>query len=102
MSPERNRMIDQAEQWLRRRGLRVLRVRYHKGDLARIEVPLDDLARFIDIELRSELILAFRALGFKFVTLDLEGFRSGSLNSVIPVEDLLRGVGRDKLQAASH
>ena len=88
---ERVRMIDQAEQWLRRRGLRVLRVRYHKGDLARIEVPLDDLPRFVELELRGELTPAFRALGFKFVTLDLEGFRSGSLNSVIPVENLAPG-----------
>jgi pyridinium-3,5-biscarboxylic acid mononucleotide sulfurtransferase len=102
VTPERNRMIDQAEQWLRHRGLRVLRVRYHKGDLARIEVSLDDLSRFVELEFRGELIPAFRALGFKFVTLDLEGFRSGSLNSVIPVENLLRGVGRDKLQPASH
>ena len=92
-------MIDQAEQWLRQRGLRMLRVRYHKGDLARIEVPLDDLPRFVELELRGELIPAFRALGFKFVTLDLEGFRSGSLNSVIPVENLLRGVGRDTVPA---
>ena len=46
---------------------------------------------FVDLELRGELLPAFRALGFKFVTLDLEGFRSGSLNSVIPAEDLLRG-----------
>ena len=101
VTPERVRMIDQAEQWLRQRGLRVLRVRYHKGDLARIEVPLDDLPRLVELELRGELITAFRALGFKFVTLDLEGFRSGSMNSVIPVESLLRGVvGRDKLQVA--
>ena len=92
-------MIDQAEQWLRQRGLRVLRVRYHKGDLARIEVSPDDLPRLVELELRGELITAFRALGFKFVTLDLEGFRSGSMNSVIPVENLLRGViGRDKVQ----
>jgi uncharacterized protein len=90
VTPERVRMIDQAEQWLRRRGLRVLRVRYHKGDLARIEVPLDDLPRFVELEVRGELIAAFRALGFKFVTLDLEGFRSGSFNNVIPVENLLR------------
>ena len=95
-TPERVRMIDQAEQWLRQRGLRVLRVRYHKGDLARIEVPLDDLPRFIELQLRGELIAAFRALGFKFVTLDLEGFRSGSMNSVIPIESLLRGVSRDQ------
>ena len=96
VTPERVRMIDQAEQWLRQRGLRVLRVRYHKGDLARIEVPLDDLPRLADLNLRGELIAAFRALGFKFVTLDLEGFRSGSLNNVIPVESLLRGVGRSR------
>ena len=50
-TPERNRMIDQAEQWLRGRGFRILRVRYHKGDLARVEVPLDDLARFVELEL---------------------------------------------------
>jgi uncharacterized protein len=94
-------MIDQAEQWLRQRGLRVLRVRYHKGDLARIEVSPDELMRLVELELRGELITAFRALGFKFVTLDLEGFRSGSMNSVIPVESLLRGVvGRDKMQVA--
>jgi pyridinium-3,5-biscarboxylic acid mononucleotide sulfurtransferase len=99
-TPERVRMIDQAEQWLRQRGLRVLRVRYHKGDLARIEVPVDDLPRFIELQLRGELIAAFRALGFKFVTLDLEGFRSGSMNSVIPIESLLRGVSRNQLQVS--
>jgi pyridinium-3,5-biscarboxylic acid mononucleotide sulfurtransferase len=100
-TPERVRMIDQAEQWLRQRGLRVLRVRYHKGDLARIEVSPNELTRLVELELRGELITAFRALGFKFVTLDLEGFRSGSMNSVIPVENLLRGVvGRDKIQMA--
>jgi uncharacterized protein len=100
-TPERVRMIDQAEQWLRQRGLRVLRVRYHKGDLARIEVSPDELTRLVELEVRGELIAAFRALGFKFVTLDLEGFRSGSMNSVIPVESLLRGVvGRDKMQVA--
>ena len=92
-------MIDQAEQYLRRSGFHVLRVRYHKGDMARIEVPLDDLPRLVELKLRGELLQTFRALGFKFVTLDLEGFRSGSLNSVIPAEDLLRGVGRNKHQA---
>ena len=100
-TPERVQMIDQAEQWLRQHGLRILRVRYHKGDLARIEVSPNDLPRLVELELRGELITAFRALGFKFVTLDLEGFRSGSMNSVIPVENLLRGVvGRDTVQVA--
>ncbi|MDR3638775.1 MAG: ATP-dependent sacrificial sulfur transferase LarE [Isosphaeraceae bacterium] len=90
VTPERVRMIDQAEQWLRQRGLRLLRVRYHKGDVARIEVPLEDLPRLAEPELRSALVPAFRALGFKYVTLDLEGFRSGSLNALIPLELIQR------------
>ncbi len=96
-TPERNRMIDEAELWLRRRGFHILRVRYHKGDLARIEVPLVDLPRFVELELRGELLPKFHSLGFKYVTVDLEGFRSGSLNSVIPAEDLIRGVRRATL-----
>jgi pyridinium-3,5-biscarboxylic acid mononucleotide sulfurtransferase len=90
VTPERVRMIDQAEQWLRQRGLRLLRVRYHKGDLARIEVPLEQLPRLADPEIRDALVPAFRGLGFKYVTLDLEGFRSGSLNAVIPLDSLVR------------
>ncbi len=87
-TPERTRMIDQAEQWLRRQGLRVLRVRYHEGDLARVEVPLDDLPRLVDLQTRGDLVAAFRAAGFKFVTLDLEGFRSGSFNGSLPLVSL--------------
>ena len=83
-------MIDQAEQWLRQRGLRLLRVRYHKGDMARIEVPLDELPRLTQPEVRDALVQTFRSLGFKFITLDLEGFRSGSLNGLIPLEILQR------------
>jgi uncharacterized protein len=89
VTPDRVKMIDAAEAWLRNRGLRLLRVRYHKGDLARIEVPIESLTALAAPEIRDELVPAFRALGFKFVTLDLEGFRSGSLNSLIPL-DLLR------------
>ena len=92
VTPERVQMIDQAEHWLRRRGLRLLRVRYHKGDLARIEVPIEELPRLASPEVRDELVPAFRALGFQYVTLDLEGFRSGSLNAVIPLESLQRPV----------
>ena len=90
VTPERVRMIDLAEQWLRARGLRTLRVRYHKGDMARVEVPLADLPGLIEPEVRSALTKHFRDLGFKYVTLDLEGFRSGSMNAVIPLESLQR------------
>jgi uncharacterized protein len=101
VTPERTRMIDQAEQWLRQRGISILRVRYHKGDLARIEVSLNDLPRFVEFEFRSALESTFHTLGFKFVTLDLEGFRSGSLNSVIPADDLLRSLSRSTHPANS-
>ena len=88
VTPERVRMIDQAEQWLRARGLRTLRVRYHKGDMARVEVPLEAIPGLVAADARGELVRTFRALGFKYVTLDLEGFRSGSLNALIPLESL--------------
>jgi uncharacterized protein len=88
VSPERVRMVDEAEGWLRARGLRLLRVRYHKGDLARVEVPVEELPRLATADVRNELVPAFKALGFKYVTLDLEGFRSGSLNALIPLDTL--------------
>jgi uncharacterized protein len=85
VTPQRLTMIDRAEQFLRSRGLVNLRVRYHGGDLARIEVPLAELPRLCDAELRHELTAELRRLGFKFVTLDLEGFRSGSLNQLVQI-----------------
>ena len=63
--------------------------------MARVEVPLDDLPRLVEPAIRAAMIRAFRGLGFKYVTLDLEGFRSGSLNAVIPLESLQRP-GRDE------
>lgn len=88
VTPERVAMIDRAEQFLRERGVREVRVRYHAGDLARIEVPRGELARLLDEPLRLALVGHLRSLGFKFVTLDLEGFRSGSLNQLIGVDEL--------------
>jgi pyridinium-3,5-biscarboxylic acid mononucleotide sulfurtransferase len=85
VTPDRLAMIDRAEQFLRSRGLVNLRVRYHRGDLARIEVPLADLPRLCDSEMRRELAAELRRLGFKFITLDLEGFRSGSLNQLVQI-----------------
>jgi uncharacterized protein len=90
VTPERVRQIDQAERWLRGRGLPIVRVRYHNGDVARVEVPADELPRLASPEFRQDMVRAFRDLGFKFVTLDLEGFRSGSLNALLPVDSLVQ------------
>jgi uncharacterized protein len=86
VTPDRLAMIDRAEQFLRLRGLATLRVRYHRGDLARIEVPEGELPRLVDSALRQELVEELRRLGFKFIALDLEGFRSGSLNQLVQIE----------------
>lgn len=88
VTPERVAMIDKAEKWLRSQGLRLLRVRYHKNDMARVEVPIDELPKLAAEPVRSELVRVFREAGFKYVTLDLEGFRSGSLNAMIASDRL--------------
>lgn len=88
VTPERVRMIDEAERFLRSLGLAELRVRYHRGDQARIEVPLAALAQLCEASTREPLVAQLKSLGFKYITLDLEGFRSGSLNQVVPIESL--------------
>jgi len=88
VTPERLAMIDAAERFLRERGFQPLRVRYHRGDVARIEVAASELARFVEESFRGELVARFKSLGFKFIALDLEGFRSGSLNAMLPAESL--------------
>jgi len=90
LAPERLARIDRAEQYLRGLGLRTVRVRYHKGDLARLEVPLDALPRLCQVPQRDDLVGHLLSLGFKYVTLDLQGFRSGSLNETLPLEVLER------------
>jgi len=91
VTPERLAMIDRGEQLLRDLGLRTVRVRYHKGDLARLEVPADELGRLVEQSARRTLVEGLKGLGFRFVTIDLEGFRSGSLNVLVPLEVLQAG-----------
>ena len=71
---------------MRGAGLREVRVRYHKGDLARLEVAIDDLPKLTAPDFRAQLVTKFRELGFQYVSLDLEGFRSGSQNLVLPLQ----------------
>lgn len=75
-------MVEQAEALLRSLGFAELRVRHH-GDTARIELPLADLARLGEPGLRERVVEGLKALGYRYITLDLEGFRSGSLNRVL-------------------
>jgi len=84
---ERTGRVEAAEVYLRKLGLRELRVRLHEGELARIEVPAAELERLAEPGLREALVGYFKELGFRFVTLDLEGFRSGSLNSMVSLDN---------------
>ena len=86
VTPERLQMVDQAEQWLKENGFVNLRVRYHGGDIARIEVPADEVANVASDELRVPLVTYLKEIGFKFVSLDLSGFESGSLNQLVNIE----------------
>lgn len=88
ITPERLARIDAAEQLLRSLGLEAIRVRYHHDDLARLEVPLSELATFCEPPIREALVSELRELGFRYVTLDLEGFRSGSFHQLVSLEEL--------------
>lgn len=89
VTPERVRRVDLAEQFLKQLlNLRELRVRHEAHDLARIEVPNEALIRVLDPSIKVEIITRLHSLGFKYVTIDLEGFRSGSLNAVLKLVDL--------------
>lgn len=85
VTPERLAMIDAAEQYLRTLELPTVRVRYHRGDVARLEVPTEAIGSLASPEIRGPLVERLKQLGFKYVTLDLEGFRSGSLNALVNI-----------------
>jgi pyridinium-3,5-biscarboxylic acid mononucleotide sulfurtransferase len=86
VTTERTGRVEAAEAYLRTLGYRECRVRLHEGELARIEVHADELARLADPAVREELVRRLLELGFKFVTLDLQGFRSGSLNTLVNLQ----------------
>ena len=90
VTPEALTVIERGEDALRAMGFRQFRVRHH-GETVRIEIAPEELPRALTIEMAREFTTVFKALGFKFVTLDLEGFRSGSMNQLLTTEELLRG-----------
>ena len=82
-------VVEKGEDALRALGFRQVRVRHH-GEIVRIEIAREELERALDPKMAAEFTRIFKALGYKFVTLDLEGFRSGSMNALLPTADLLR------------
>ena len=82
-------VVEHGEDAIRALGFRQFRVRHH-GDLVRIEIARDELDRALNPAVADQFTAIFKALGFKFITLDLEGFRSGSMNSLLPADQLRR------------
>src|SRR4051812_19940757 len=83
------RIVERGEDAIRALGFRQFRVRHH-GAIVRIEIGRDELERALNPAMAIQFTSIFKGLGFEFVTLDLEGFRSGSMNSLLPVEQLRR------------
>ncbi len=83
--------VERGEDALRAMGFRQFRLRHH-GDVARIEIAPEELGRALTLEMFARMSAEIKACGFKFVALDLEGFRSGSMNVVLTVESLRQGV----------
>ncbi len=86
--------IETAEDALRDMGFQQFRVRHH-GKIARIEIAREELPRAMSLEMAEELVRIFKSIGFTYVTLDLEGFRSGSMNAILPVASLADAGGKE-------
>jgi uncharacterized protein len=87
--PVTREALAQGEEVLRKLGFRELRVRHH-GELARVEIARTELPRALTMEMLDAITEGLKAAGFEYVTLDCKGFRSGSLNALLPVEVLAR------------
>ena len=85
ITKEKLAMVERAEAYLFRNGFRQARVRHH-GDVARIEVARDEMKKFFDTGLMADIDRELKKTGFKYVSLDLSGYRTGSMNEVMTVE----------------
>jgi uncharacterized protein len=81
---EKLRMIEQAEDILHSLGFRRCRVRHH-GEIARLELDAEDMPRALDAGVRDALVRDLKGIGYRYVSLDLQGYRTGSLNEVLPL-----------------
>ena len=84
-------VVERGEDAIRALGFRQFRVRHH-GEMVRIEIAREEMDRALNPAMAAQFTAIFKQLGFQFVTLDLEGFRSGSMNALLPVEQLRRTV----------
>jgi pyridinium-3,5-biscarboxylic acid mononucleotide sulfurtransferase len=84
VTPERLRQVELGEEALRGLGFRQVRVRHH-GDLARVEIEPGELSRALDPQMARRISAVIRPLGFRWVSLDLDGYRTGSLNEVLAI-----------------
>src|SRR5205807_4402830 len=89
VTPEALTAVEQGEEALHKLGFRQVRVRHH-GEIARIEIAKDELSRALTMEMFTELNRIFKSLGFTYVTLDTEGFRSGSMNASKASQPLIK------------
>ncbi len=89
VTPERLQQVERGEENLRALGFRQVRLRHH-GDVARIEIACDELHRALQPETARAIVAAIKPLGFRWVSLDLEGYRTGSLNAVLEISSEFR------------
>jgi len=82
VTPERVKTVEKGEEAVRALGFRQFRVRYH-GELARLEFAPEEMEKALTLEMAAKLTAIFKPLGFHYVTIDLEGYRQGSLNEVL-------------------
>jgi pyridinium-3,5-biscarboxylic acid mononucleotide sulfurtransferase len=82
-------VVEKGEEALRALGFRQFRVRHH-GEIVRVEIAREEMEKALNVRMIEQMSQLFKSLGFKFVTLDLEGFRSGSMNALLPPEALRR------------
>ena len=87
VTPETLDRIEQGEAFLASLGLRQFRVRHH-GEIARVEIARAEMDQIFSLTIFDQISTTFKRLGYKFITLDLEGFRSGSMNTLLPASDI--------------
>ncbi|MGC2161652.1 MAG: ATP-dependent sacrificial sulfur transferase LarE [Silvibacterium sp.] len=100
VTPENLLQVEQAEDALHRLGFPQVRVRHH-GELARVEIARADLPRALDLAMLDGITAAVRAAGFLYVTLDTQGYRSGSMNDVLPVSAITTSIANQNSRPAS-